>query len=81
MPYVSNREYIHELRAVRQAKRISFVLAIGIGIGLVTGLVTGSALGIFHTSLFDAYQPPTGNERVVHSEKEKKEAEKWEAVA
>jgi hypothetical protein len=81
MPYISNREYLHQLRAVRQAKRISIVLAIGIGIGLVAGLVTGSGLGIFHTTFFDAYHPPTGDERVAHSEKEKKEAKKWEAVA
>jgi hypothetical protein len=81
MPFVSNREYIHQLRAARQAKRISIVLAIGIGIGIGTGLIAGSGLGVFRTSLFDAYQLLTGDERVVHSEKEKKEAKKWEAAA
>jgi hypothetical protein len=81
MPYISNREYIHQLRAVRQAKRISIVLAIGIGIGTIAGLVTGSGLGIFHTSLFDAYQPTTGDERIIPSEKYKEEAIKSKAAA
>jgi hypothetical protein len=81
MPYISNREYIHHLRAVRQAKLVSIVLAVGIGIGTVVGLVAGSGLGVFRTSFFDAYQPPTGDERIIHSEKEKEEAKKWEAAA
>jgi hypothetical protein len=80
MPWTSTRTYIRWLRTVRRTKQISLVLVVGIAIGLIAGLLTGTGLGIFHTTLFDAYRPSTGDEKIYPSASANPEAAYWRTV-